>query len=257
VLVLDQFEEIFTVGAGDELIEAVLAEVADLAENRPPNAVRQQLDNDPERAAQYDFGKENCKIVIALREDYLADLEGLRRQMPSIMSNVMRLTWMGGQQALEVVLKSGERLVAPGIAERIVGFVAARRDRTTERPPGDIGSHRVNIEPALLSIVCRELNNKRIRAGQPQITGDLLESSSEIVADFYASSLADTDPAVKLFRTGLARGSSRRRSGNTAASVALLQNAGSYWCFPRLYSQVASTLAPLPICLRRPLDGGS
>ena len=52
----------------------------------------------------------------------------------------------------------------------------------------------------MLSIVCSELNNKRIRLGQTQITADLLEGAQqEILGQFYESSLAGIDPALRLF----------------------------------------------------------
>ena len=79
VLVFDQFEEIFTVGQGPASAET-LDELAALIENRAPDSVRSALDADPEAATRYDFAKESCKVILALREDFLPDLEGLRRQ---------------------------------------------------------------------------------------------------------------------------------------------------------------------------------
>jgi hypothetical protein len=151
-------------------------------------------------ADRYDFAKENCKLILALREDFLPDLEGLRRRMPSIMDNRMRLTRMDGRQARDVILAPGSHLVAPGVTEKVIAFVAASRGRPGEETVSDAELAGLEIEPALLSIVCRELNNKRIRLGQPQITADLLEGAQqEIVAQFYESSLAGIDPALKLF----------------------------------------------------------
>jgi hypothetical protein len=193
VLVFDQFEEIFTLGDRVASAEAALDELAGLVKNRPPASVRSALEDDPEAARRYDFGKEGCRVILALREDFLPDLEGLRRQMPSIMDNRMRLTRMDGQQARDVIRVSGGHLIAAGVAEKIIAFVAERRHGSEELAGFE-------IEPALLSIVCRELNNKRIRLGQAQITPDLLEGAQqEIVAEFYVSSFAGIDPAVRLF----------------------------------------------------------
>jgi hypothetical protein len=99
VLVFDQFEEIFTLGHGAASAAAVLDELGALIENRPPESLRSALDDDPDAARRYDFAKESCKVILALREDFLPDLEGLRRRMPSIMENRMRLTRMVGRQA--------------------------------------------------------------------------------------------------------------------------------------------------------------
>src|SRR6516162_1506766 len=129
VLVFDQFEEIFTLGHGAAAAAAVLDELAALIENHPPASVRGALDDDPDAARRYDFAKENCKVILALREDFLPDLEGLRRRMPSIMENRMRLTRMDGRQARDAILASGSRLVAPGVADKVIAFVAASRGR--------------------------------------------------------------------------------------------------------------------------------
>ena len=200
VLVFDQFEEIFTLGHGVASAEAVLDQLAALVENRAPASVSATLEEDPEAARRYDFGKESCRVILALREDFLPDLEGLRRRMPSIMENRMRLTRMDGRQARDVILASGSHLMAPGVAEKVIAFVAASRGRSEGETVGERELAALEIEPALLSIVCSELNNKRMRLGQPQITADLLEGAQqEIVGQFYESSLAGIDPAMRLF----------------------------------------------------------
>jgi len=120
--------------------------------------------------------------------------------MPSIIDNRMRLTRMNGRQARDAILASGGHLMAPGVAEQVIAFVAASRGRAEEEPVDETKLAGLEIEPALLSIVCSELNNKRIRLGQAQITADLLEGAQqEIVGQFYESSLAGIDPALKLF----------------------------------------------------------
>ena len=112
----------------------------------------------------------------------------------------MRLTRMNGRQARDAILASGSQLIAPGVAEKVIAFVAASRRRADEEPVGERELAGLEIEPALLSIVCSELNNKRIRLGQAKITEDLLEGAQqEIVGQFYASSLAGIDPALQLF----------------------------------------------------------
>jgi hypothetical protein len=200
VLVLDQFEEIFTLGHGVPSVDVVVDELAALVENRPPASVRAAFEDDPEAARRYDFAKESCKLIFALREDFLPDLEGLRRRLPSILENRMRLTRMDGRQARDAILASGSHLVGPGVTEKVIAFVAASRSHSAGEAVDEAELAGLEIEPALLSIVCSELNNKRRRLGHAQITPDLLEGAQqEIVAQFYESSLAGIDPAVKLF----------------------------------------------------------
>src|SRR6185369_14960709 len=107
LLVFDQFEEVFTRGretperASDA--EAFLTELADLIEGRPPAAVKARIDVDPAEAKVYSFQRHNYKILLSLREDFLADLEGLSDRLPSIMRNRLRLCPMNGEQALSAV----------------------------------------------------------------------------------------------------------------------------------------------------------
>ncbi|MDD9417935.1 BREX system ATP-binding domain-containing protein, partial [Staphylococcus aureus] len=81
---------------------------------------------DDEAADDFDFARADYRILIALREDYLAHLESLKGTMPSITQNRMRLARMTGAQALSAVMKPGGRLVSQEVAESIVRFVAGR-----------------------------------------------------------------------------------------------------------------------------------
>lgn len=202
VLAFDQFEEIFTLtGAGSQdARRAFIEELADLIECRTPRAVAASLEADETESSRYDFGKQTCKVVLSFREDYLPDFEGLRRQIPSIMTNRMRLTRMRSGQAMEVILTSGEHLVAPEVAERIVRFAGSQRAAGTAGRPDEEDLEALEIEPALLSVVCRELNSKRIAAGQMRITSDLVaDAEDEIIVKFYRSSLDGIDPRVQEF----------------------------------------------------------
>ena len=126
-------------------------------------------------------------MLIALREDYLAHLESVKDIMPSITQNRMRLARMNGAQALSAVVKPGGRLVSQEVAEAIVRFVAG-------------GSELANaeIEPSLLSLVCRELNTVRQGQGRREISADLLAGSRDtILSEFYERALADQPAGVR------------------------------------------------------------
>jgi len=78
VLVFDQFEEIFTQGlAGDDsraASQGFLSELAELCENRPPEALEQAIESDPDLVEKFLFDRRDYRIVLALREDFLASL---------------------------------------------------------------------------------------------------------------------------------------------------------------------------------------
>ncbi len=191
LLIFDQFEEIFTLAQADDggrkRAAEFIEDLADLVENRPPNALEAKIDADDTVAEQFDFGRADYRILISLREDYLANLESVKTAMPSITQNRMRLARMNGEQALSAVMKPGGKLVTQEVAESIVRFVA-----------GGSELRNAEVEPSLLSLICRELNNTRIAQGKNEISVDLLAGSNEtILAEFYERSLADQPAAVR------------------------------------------------------------
>ncbi|MEO6967318.1 MAG: hypothetical protein ABI132_02525 [Rhodanobacteraceae bacterium] len=191
LLIFDQFEEIFTLGQADDAgrlrAKQFLDDLADLVENRPPAALEKRLDQDDDAAEQFDFARADYRVLIALREDYLAHLEGVKDIMPSITQNRMRLARMNGAQALSAVVKPGGKLVSQEVAESIVRFVAGG---------SELGN--AEIEPSLLSLVCRELNTARKAQGRKEISADLLAGSRDtILSEFYERALADQPAGVR------------------------------------------------------------
>jgi tetratricopeptide (TPR) repeat protein len=191
LLIFDQFEEIFTLAQSDEFGRARAArfieELSDLVENRPPKSLEAKLEEDESRAERFDFARGDYRVLIALREDYLAPLEGLKKAMPSISQNRLRLAPMTGDQALAAVVQPGKRLVTDEVAAAIVRFVA-----------GGAELAHAEVEPSLLSLICRELNDTRTAQGRDEISLDLLAGShASILSNFYERSLADQKPAVR------------------------------------------------------------
>ncbi len=191
LLIFDQFEEIFTLAqaddAGRKRANEFLADLADLVENRPPAALEAKIENDDNAAEDFDFARADYRVLIALREDYLAHLEGVKSIMPSITQNRMRLARMTGAQALSAVVKPGGKLVSQEVAESIVRFVAGG---------SELGN--AEIEPSLLSLVCRELNTVRLAQGRAEISADLLAGSRDtILSEFYERTLADQPAGVR------------------------------------------------------------
>ncbi|HEY4301020.1 MAG TPA: WD40 repeat domain-containing protein [Candidatus Didemnitutus sp.] len=198
VLAFDQFEEIFTLGRANEARRergrAFLTELADLVENRPPAPLRAKFDSGELDTARYNFDKPSCQVILSLREDFLPDLEGLKNEMRSLMHNRMRIRRLTGTQALEIVTRPAPHLLAEGVAERVVEFVAGARGGSAER------LEEMEVEPSLLSVICRELNQRRRTLGQAQITADLVSGNRrEILNDFYERSVSDLPPAMRQY----------------------------------------------------------
>jgi hypothetical protein len=192
LFVFDQFEEILTFR--DENPAGALqfqTDLADLAENRIPAALAASA------LAGLALDHSGYKIVLSFREDYTAAFETWKRDLPSIMRNRYPLLAMDSTNALEAVLSSGAAVIEPVVAQEIVRYVAGADDKTDEEI---LGSYLV--EPALLSVVCHELNRKRLAATPPaaKITSaDFKASRENILNDFYERSLAGTPKQVRQF----------------------------------------------------------
>jgi Novel STAND NTPase 1/YARHG domain len=189
-LVFDQFEECFTLGRetpgrGTRASEFI-SELADLVENRPPAALR----GDPQRAREFSFKPRPLKVLLAMREDYLAELDRIRSQFRALGQNRLRLLPMGLAQARQVI-NLGAPLIAPGVEDRIVRFVAGSA--------ADDGE--VTVAPALLSLVLQQLNERRLEhSADAKITAELLDmQQKKIFEDFYLRTLKPFDPGVGTF----------------------------------------------------------
>jgi tetratricopeptide (TPR) repeat protein len=202
VLVFDQFD-FFTLVVNQgrrERAQAFLEELADLVERRPPGALKQKWDSGEEEVTNFLFDRERCKIILSLREDYLSDLEGLRESMRSVMRNRFRIQPMNGENAFKVIVAPVPGLVDDDVATRLVQLVAHSGEPGRDSPPTKDQLKELEIEPALLSLVCRELNAQRIKNEQLTITTDLLQDSyHDILKTFYADSMANLPPEVRYF----------------------------------------------------------
>ncbi len=201
VLVFDQFEEIFTLGRKSHNVERdrerFKEELQALINNSPPERVREKFKRNPELVGRFDFEKRTVKVLISLREDYLPDLDALRTQFHGLGQNRMRLEPLTGRQAREVILKPGQGLVDEPVADRIIEFVS--RDKTRGEHEPLILENRV-VEPALLSVVCRELNQRRLDSGQAAITAEILSGAKEqILNEFYHRAMGDIPQPVREF----------------------------------------------------------
>ncbi len=135
-VVIDQFEELFT------------AHPERWPEREPfLRQLVKALDDDP-----------LLRIVLAIREDYLAQLEAYAGVLPEGFRYRYRLDRLGRAAALGAItepLEPTARSFAPGVAEKLVDdlltFRVDRGDRTSVKVPGEF------VEPVHLQVVCQRL----------------------------------------------------------------------------------------------------
>ncbi|MEP6836351.1 MAG: ATP-binding protein [Gemmatimonas sp.] len=199
VLVFDQFEELFIHarrGAREGVIVDELIELlAELVEHRPPAALDLRIDNDAALANQFQFGHGDYHILISFREDFLPEFDGLRSRMRMELHNRLRLRPLNALQAMQSVLGTAGPLVDEIVAQQIVTFVTG-----TEQINRQVAPEEQEINPAILSLVCYQLNERRLDRGLPRIEPEMVAGSKEeILRRFYQTSVRDVDPLVSGF----------------------------------------------------------
>jgi WD40 repeat protein len=236
VLVFDQFEEIFSLGRATPerfaRCQALVDELGWLIEGVVPPELAAQFAAGAQASTDFAFDQNAFRVLFAFREDFLADFESLRGRIRSLFHSRLRLTRFTPERALEVVEKVGGHLFAPGVAPRVIEFIAggvsqAGAAAAAARTYGE-------VEPALLSLVCEQLNEQRIALTQATISGKLLDDSREsILTGFYARATAGLDPQVKVFieerlvtgsgyRSQIPRVDALREPGVTAEAIETL-----------------------------------
>lgn len=194
VLVLDQFEEIFTIGKDDSRdILDLVTELSDLCENRVPFVVHQYYQQRDELIPS-DYERMNYRVIISLREDYLAQLEGLKKYMPSLKNSRYRIVQMTTLQAMDAVLKSSKGLIEREVAVDIIKKLPGITEYDFETVANNNDNlKRLLVEPFLLSLICFQVNEKRIERKLDKFTPELVADFKieDVIYSFYNDTLKE------------------------------------------------------------------
>lgn len=216
VLLLDQFEEIFIKGedrstgnvSTDARVRRAALEfreqLADLVENRPPAALRRQLESGTAAEKRtlirrYDFQSRPVRVAIALRDDFLARFERWRRDMPSLMEHRIELRLLSGPQAYQAVFEPGTKrphrppIIPARVAEAIVCAAAGATPGTP--------LEEIDAVPPILSLLCERLNDRRLAVPFPpdsiQETDFSPGEAARILGAFFEDKLVQHPKAVR------------------------------------------------------------
>ena len=204
VLVIDQFEEFFTrvesPNAAQRNFEEFLHDLANLESGHEPQWYESACatDENIERPA-YTRQPGVCKIVLSFREDYLANVKGLSRIIPSIDRIFLRLEPMTRKTAARAICEAGQHLIEGHGNEQTLR-TSIRIIRKVTGAPGRL-AEAATVDPALLSLFCRELNEKRKATPGALIDRALVDSAgaSQILATFYAEAMRSVSPVTRKF----------------------------------------------------------
>ena len=220
LLVFDQFEELFTIGRQHaDASAALMGELAAL--------VGDDLGDHADEADE--VATPRPRVLLSLREDFLADLETFRKQIPALALHRYRLTRMTGAQALRAVERPAGATVSHSVAKQIVQFVVSASEADRALQSADLAS--MEVEPTLLSLVCHELDQRRRDLDMPEITDELItQQGGRIVEGFYERAFQDLPDALRRlveehlitadgYRTTMARAAALEVEGVTATGI--------------------------------------
>ncbi|NOT45742.1 MAG: hypothetical protein HOP14_14165 [Acidobacteria bacterium] len=157
VLVLDQFEELFTVSEATGR-EALVGQLIELIKgNRPPGAEREGVE------AELSDRAPDVTVVISMREEFLAQLEALAERLPAVLNTRYRLGPLGRAQATRAIEEparvEGAQFMTPPFdwekdaLDQVLSFLA-RRKAAAGLPPDEEA-----VEPFQLQLVCRHVES--------------------------------------------------------------------------------------------------
>ena len=175
LLILDQFEEIFTFHPErTDDRRGFFAQLGECLESFP-----------------------RLCLLISMREDYLAFLDDYSELLPDRLRSRLRLTRLGVQNALEAVCRpasAGGRPFAPGVAENLVDNLRRLQARSV------LG---LEVEPVQLQIVCRQLWEQMPATATSIEAGDVEKFANvdNVLIRFYRDALAKARSPVARERT--------------------------------------------------------
>jgi hypothetical protein len=223
-LILDRFEEIFTLGAERSGADTEVRQaLAIFVQGAIPSAVETLLDEGEAFLKHFHLDVPPLPVLLSVRQDYVFALNRWRSHLRQLGENHYELRALRGPAAFDAVFKPGELrchyrgevseetkadtglppIVSEGAARRIVHFVAEEKK--------DVPLEEIEAVPPILSLLCRELNERRFtehvdtaEKSAAKITfhedeTDIETNIETIIATFYERCLEGRPEAVRIF----------------------------------------------------------
>lgn len=196
LIVVDQFEEIFTLSKRTEQVRAFFDELADLLNDVMPDYLQsavQQTSAPASGGSMFDglnfHLPDNCymqdahfHLVLSLREDYLSYLERYASRIPALKQNRYGLLPITCSEAMEIITQPRPGLVSEEVADTIIRQVVTEEEINADTP----------VDSAILSLFLSRLYEKQGDA--PTIERRLVEEQGDaLLEDFYAEIVAPLD----------------------------------------------------------------
>jgi len=167
VMVFDQFEEFFTIGKHHPQRELLVEELYWLVEDQAPPALKQRILANQE-TFPYLLDYSAFRLVLGLREDYLPHLNGLKQRIPSLLKVLLRVIHLNGFQAREVLDRS------KAFTDEIIKKDILDQFYPADIEPRKITDEKLEVEPALFSLLCYQVYEKGVGSLTRQTRDDIL-----------------------------------------------------------------------------------
>jgi hypothetical protein len=200
VLVLDQFEELFTLHTS-ETRAAFLRELGYLVRGVRP----ERSDAEATLDASLSDAPPEMRIVISLREDYLGSLEEAADNIPQILDHRFRLTPLSVDAAV-TALEGPARVQDPALGTQPFAYrpdtVRSILTYLTQRTGSNAARAANTVEPFHLQLICQRVESlvaERQRKGSGTVEISLADLGGErglasTLRDFYRNVIATIDP---------------------------------------------------------------
>ncbi|MCC6281201.1 MAG: hypothetical protein IT262_11400 [Saprospiraceae bacterium] len=179
VLVFDQFEEVFTLAHTDESRNRFLAELADLANETMPEALRSTLllrfqQGEMDVATMQWWEKQpELRVVISIRSDFLHLIDGMSARIPGILRNRYQLQPLDREKARTAIVQPAQAegvFLSPPFnysEQALEGMIDFLAGHNVSDADGDADNIQVvkkkdEIETVNLQIVCQDIEEKII-----------------------------------------------------------------------------------------------
>ena len=202
VLVMDQFEEVFTLRQAD-FRSLLAAELRDLAAPGLPPSIRSRREAG-ESLHYRTSTPPSLRVVLSFREEYLASLEELTADVPAILECRFRLTPLDVERAREAVVK-------PAALESDVVFITRpfRYSETTlDHMMAFLSNDAGEVEPFQLQVLCQHIE-KRVAERQEhterqvEVDDALLggtQMMTQVLENFYQHALQQVGSRLQRWR---------------------------------------------------------
>jgi tetratricopeptide (TPR) repeat protein len=200
VLILDQFEELFTRVTDVDARHAFITQLSDLVRGRMPLSVQKRLfQDDPDKAdaPTYSHRMPELKTIIAIREAHYGQLQALAKKIPEIFDSRFRLEPLNRENARKAITEPARKKIGETEFDK-TGFtysdeaVDAILDFLCSGNAENENSHHA-VEPHQLQQLCRKIAAKAHKKDDRKIQVEDLggeQGMQRILQDFYDEEMA-------------------------------------------------------------------